>query len=462
MSNVGIQLLVLLLLLVANGVFAAAELSIASSRKVRLQQRAEAGDAGARAALDLASEPGRFLSTVQIGITLISILTGAFLGGVLDRVPLLAPFSAQLGVFLAILAITYLSLIIGELVPKQLALGNPEAIAARVAGPMGRLAVFASPIVWLLSRSTALILRLLGSKPSTDPAVMEEITILVEQGAQAGGFQAAECEIVDRVFRLGDRCVVDLLVPRPRVTWIDIDAPAEENLRSMAQGGYTHYPVCRGDLDHVLGIVSVRELWARQVTRQPADLESALRPPLYLPETVPAYQALEQFKSSGQWVALVLDEYGGVEGLSTLGDLLGDLHRRRPAARRRGGRGPARRWLVAGRWDATARCVPRLHPRDGAAGRGVGLVPDARRLRPGATRTPPRGGGSHHLGLLRLRGGGHERPARRQGAGAGDTDAIRGQGVITVSPVDTPRDRPSAAREALAEPPTASWRGQRR
>ncbi len=269
MSNVGIQLLVLLLLLVANGVFAAAELSIASSRKVRLQQRAEAGDAGARAALDLASEPGRFLSTVQIGITLISILTGAFLGGVLDRVPLLAPFSAQLGVFLAILAITYLSLIIGELVPKQLALGNPEVIAARVAGPMGRLAVFASPIVWLLSRSTALILRLLGSKPSTDPAVMEEeITILVEQGAQAGGFQAAEREIVDRVFRLGDRRVVDLLVPRPRVTWIDIVAPAEDNLRSMAQGGYTHYPVCRGDLDHVLGIVSVRELWARQVTGQ--------------------------------------------------------------------------------------------------------------------------------------------------------------------------------------------------
>ncbi len=434
MSNVGIQLLVLLLLLVANGVFAAAELSIASSRKVRLQQCAEAGDAGARAALDLASEPGRFLSTVQIGITLISILTGAFggsslgafLGGVLDRVPLLAPFSAQLGVFLAILAITYLSLIIGELVPKQLALGNPEVIAARVAGPMGRLAVFASPIVWLLSRSTAPILRLLGSKPSTDPAVTEEeITILVEQGAQAGGFQAAEREIVDRVFRLGDRRVVDLLVPRPRVTWIDIVAPAEDNLRSMAQGGYTHYPVCRGDLAHVLGIVSVRELWARQVTGQPADLESALRPPLYLPETVPAYQALEQFKSSGQWVALVLGEYGGVEGLSTLGDLLGDLRRRRPATRRRGGRGPARRWLVAGRWDATARCVPRLHPRDGAAGRGVGLVPDARRLRPGATRTPPRSGGSHHLGLLRLRGGGHGRPARRQGAGAGGEDDAR-------------------------------------
>jgi putative hemolysin len=334
MSNVAVQLLVLLLLLVANGVFAAAELSIASSRKVRLQQRAEAGDAGARAALDLASEPGRFLSTVQIGITLISILTGAFggsslgafFGTALEQVPLLAPISAQLGVFLAILVITYLSLIIGELVPKQLALGNPEAIAARVAGPMGRLSVFASPMVWLLSRSTALILRLLGSKPSTEPAVTEEeITILVQQGAQAGVFEAAEREIVDRVFRLGDQRVADLMVPRPRVVWIDIADPTEESLRRMAEGGYTHYPVCRGDLDHVLGIVSVRELWARQTIGQPADIESALHPPLYLPETVTAYQALEQFKTSGSRIALVIDEYGGVEGLITLGDLLGDL-----------------------------------------------------------------------------------------------------------------------------------------
>jgi putative hemolysin len=334
MSNVGVQIVILLLLLVANGVFAAAELSIASSRKVRLHQRAEAGDKGAKAALDLASEPGRFLSTVQIGITLISILTGAFgssslgafLGTVLTQVPLLAPFSAQLGVFLAILVITYLSLVIGELVPKQLALGNPEAIAARVAGPMGRLSVFASPVVWLLSRSTALILRILGNRPSTEPAVTEEeITILVQQGAQAGVFQAAEREIVDRVFRLGDQRVVDLMVPRPRVSWIDITTPEEESLLQMARAGYTHYPICRGDLDHVLGIVSVRELWARQVSGQPSDIESAMRPPLYLPETVAAYQALEQLQSSGSRIALVLDEYGGIEGLITLGDVLGDL-----------------------------------------------------------------------------------------------------------------------------------------
>lgn len=334
MSNVGVQLLLLLLLLIANGVFAMAELSIASARKVRLQQRAEEGDAGARVALDLANEPGRFLATVQIGITLISILTGAFggaslgavLGQLLGHSALLAPISEQLGIFLAIITITYLSLIIGELVPKQLALGNPERIAARIARPMARLAVLTSPAVWLLSRSTALLLRLLGSKPSTDPAVTEEeITILVEQGARAGVFQAAEREIVDRAFRLGDQRVVDLMVPRPRVTWIDVDTPYEENLRQMALGGYTHYPVCRGDLDHVLGIVAVRELWARQVTGQSADLQATLRPALYLPETVAAYKALEQFKVSGHWIALVLDEYGGIEGLITLSDLVGDL-----------------------------------------------------------------------------------------------------------------------------------------
>ncbi len=334
MSGVGTQLVVLLLLLVANGVFAMAELAVASARKVRLQQRAAEGDVGARAALELAEDPGRFLSTVQIGITLIGILIGTFggasLGAVfgqwLSRVPFLDPISAPLGIGLAIAIITYLSLIIGELVPKQLALGNPELIAARVSRPMQTLSRFASPIVWLLSRSTALVLRLLGARPSTEPAVTEEeITILVRQGAQAGVFQAAEREIVDRVFRLGDQRVSDLMVPRPRVTWINADNPDEENLRLMAESGYTYYPVCDGDLDHVLGLVSVQELWKRTVTGQPTTIREALRTPLFLPETTAAYKALEQFKAANLWFALVLDEYGGIEGLITLGDLMGDL-----------------------------------------------------------------------------------------------------------------------------------------
>ncbi len=334
MSGVGTQLLVLLLLLVANGVFAMAELAIASARKVRLQQRAAEGDVGARTALELAEDPGRFLSTVQIGITLIGILTGTFggasLGAVfgqwLNRVPLLDPISTPLGIGLAIAIITYLSLIIGELVPKQLALGNAEGIAARISRPMKALSRFASPLVWLLSRSTALVVRLLGVQPSTEPAVTEEeITILVQQGAHAGVFQAAERAIVDRVFWLGDQRVSDLMVPRPRVTWINADNPDEENLRLMAASGYTYYPVCDGDLDHVLGLVSVQELWKRSITGQPKTIREAMRTPLFLPETTAAYKALEQFKAANLWFALVLDEYGGVEGLITLGDLMGDL-----------------------------------------------------------------------------------------------------------------------------------------
>jgi putative hemolysin len=251
---------------------------------------------------------------------------GAFFSELLSRIQPLNPISGPLGTGLAIILITYLSLIIGELVPKQLALGNPELIAARVARPMRSLSRLTSPLVWILSRSTEIILRLLGVKPSTEPAVTEEeITILIQQGTQAGVFEKAEREIVDRVFRLGDQRVVDLMVPRPRVEWIDINDPLEENLRLMAKGEHTYYPVCEDDLDHVLGFVSIRELWSRGVSGQQPDLRAALRPPLFLPETTAAYKALEQFKAAGLWIALVLDEYGGIEGLITLGDLMGDL-----------------------------------------------------------------------------------------------------------------------------------------
>ena len=335
MAGIATQILVLFLLLVANGVFALSELAVASSRKARLQSRAEEGDAGAQAALDLANDPGRFLSSVQIGITLIGILTGAFggasLGAALGRglatVPFLAPYSNALGVGIVVAVITYLSLIIGELVPKQLALNNPEGLAAIVARPMRALARLTSPLVSLLSASTALVLRLLKVQPSGDPGVTEEeITILIEQGARAGVFQAAERDLVDRVFRLGDQHVAQLMVPRPSLVWVDIDDPPDVSLRTMAEAGYTHYPVCRGGLDEVLGVVAVRELWARTILDgQAAALADLLRPPLYLPESATAFHALERLQAAGTWVALVLDEYGGVEGMLTLTDLTGDL-----------------------------------------------------------------------------------------------------------------------------------------
>lgn len=331
MSEVGIQIALLLLLIVANGVFAMAELAVASSRKIRLQQRAETGDAGARAALELANDPGRFLSTVQIGITLISVLTGAFggnsLGAVIGRgvarIPGLTTYSAEIGFGLAVAIITYLSLIIGELVPKQLALGNAEAIAALVARPMRTLSRVASPLVSLLSVSTSAVLRLLGVRPSTEPAVTEEeITIMVQQGAEAGVVQSAEREIVDRVFRLGDQRVYDLMTPRLRVRWVDLAASPEEQRRTIVAAPYHVLPVCQGDLDHVVGVVEVKDLWVREVRGEDAGIETAIQPPTFLPESLPAFKALEVLRNAHTSLGLVLDEFGGIEGVITLTDLL--------------------------------------------------------------------------------------------------------------------------------------------
>ena len=359
--GVGLQVVIIFLLIVANGLFAMAEMAVAASRKTRLQQRAEEGDAGARAALELANAPSRFLSTTQIGITLIGILTGAFGGASLaayvargvERLPLLAPYSAAIGLGVVVLAITYVSLIVGELVPTQLALGNPEGIAAMLARPMQLLATVASPAVRLLSASTELVVRLLGVRPSGEPAVTEEeIRILIGQGTRAGVFQTQEEELVERVFELGDAAVVELMTPRPRIVWLDVEAPDAENWRLMAASGHTFYPVCEGELDRVLGLVSIKDLWAGQVGGQPVELREALHRPLFVPERGSAFKLLEVFKQSGAHIALVVDEYGGIEGLITLIDILEALVGDVPAARD-GEEPPAVRrddgtWLVDG------------------------------------------------------------------------------------------------------------------
>jgi putative hemolysin len=234
MSSVTIEIFFLLLLLVVNGLFSMSEMAVVSARKVRLQQLANQGNAKARTALDLADSPNQFLSTVQIGITLISTLAGAFGGATLAEklanqlkllpIPFLVANSDAIALFLVVLMITYLSLVIGELVPKRLALNNPEQIAAGVASPMRLLAKLASPAVHLLSYSTDLVLRLLSIGPSTDPEVTEEeIKILIEQGTEAGMFEEAEQEMLNRVFRLGDRRVSAMMTPRPDIVWLDLE-----------------------------------------------------------------------------------------------------------------------------------------------------------------------------------------------------------------------------------------------
>jgi putative hemolysin len=328
------QILIIFLLILANGVFAMAEAAVISARKARLQERANQGDKSAASALDLANAPSRFLSTTQFGITLISILAGAFGGATLtdDLATWLArypvPEGWRHGIALAVVVggITYVSLVIGELVPKRLALNSPEGIAARVAGPMRRLSAIAAPVVTVLGASTDAVVRILGVRRSDEPPVTEEeVKILIGQGAAAGVFLPSEQDLVQGVFRLGDRRVNELMVPRVRVAWLDLDDPLEENLRKMAAAAHSRFPVADGALDRLAGVVSVRAVWARQMAGEPVDLRALAWMPPLVPEELPAVRALENFRTSGREMAVVLSEYGGVQGILTLTDVLGSV-----------------------------------------------------------------------------------------------------------------------------------------
>lgn len=288
MSAISFELLTISLLIFANGLFSMSEMAIVSARKARLQQLANQGDVNARAALKLAESPNHFLSIVQVGITLINILNGVFGGATIAKrleayinlIPVLADYSNAIAFGIVVLVITYLSLIVGELVPKRLALNNPEKIAAFVAIPMRALAKITSPIVYLLSASTDLVLRILGITPSEEPQVTEEeIKILIEQGTEAGTFEEAEQDMVERVFRLGDRPVTYLMTPRPDIVWLDLDDSPEENRHKMVESGYSRYPVCQEGLDNVLGIIPVTGLLARSLRNEPFDLTLGLRQP---------------------------------------------------------------------------------------------------------------------------------------------------------------------------------------
>ncbi|WP_392481286.1 hemolysin family protein [Nostoc sp. C110] len=334
MSSITFEILIILVLIIANGVFSMSEMAIVSARKVRLQQLANQGDAKAMAALKLAESPNHFLSTVQVGISLIGILTGAFGGATIANrlavyvklVPFLAPYSEPISFGVVVLIITYLSLIVGELVPKRLALNNPERIASTVAIPMRALSAIASPMVYLLSASTDLILRVLGITASTEPQVTEEeIKILIEQGTEAGTFEEAEQDMVERVFRLGDRPVSYLMTPRPDIVWLDLEDTAEENRQKMVESAYSRYPVCQAGLDNVLGVIPVTDLLARSFRGEALDLTVGLRQPVFVPESTRGLKVLELFKQTITHMALVVDEYGVIQGLVTLNDIMSEI-----------------------------------------------------------------------------------------------------------------------------------------
>jgi putative hemolysin len=329
-----IEVLVILLIVLANAVFVISELAIVSARKVRLQQLAERGDTKARTALELASSPNQFLGTIQIGITLLTILSGDYsveiltkrLAPILSYVPLSGPYQQQLANGLSLIVITYLTLILGELVPKRLALNNPELIASFLAIPMRMLATISSPVVYLLSLSTEAVLRLLGIRPSTEPQVTEEeIRVLIEQGTEQGTFEEAEQDMVERVFRLGDRPVSALMTPRPDIVWLDLEDSAQENRQKIIESGYSRYPVCQGGLDNVLGIVRVTDLLARSFCGEHLDLTMGLLHPVFVPESTRGLKVLELFKQTVTHIALVVDEYGVIQGLVTLNDIMSEI-----------------------------------------------------------------------------------------------------------------------------------------
>ena len=331
MSTTFIEILVIFVLILFNGFFSMSEIAIVSARKVRLEQRADEGDRGAGRALELSNTTGKFLSSVQIGITLVAMLTGAFGGATLAerltqslaRVSWLATSAATLSLVIVVLLTTYFSLVIGELIPKKIALNNPEKIASKVSGIMMFISRLTSPLTRLLSASTDLGMRLLGIKPSGEPPITEEeIKVLIDQGTQVGVFGEAEQDMVEGIFRLNDRSINAIMTPRTDITWLDAEDSIEEMLKVIIQSPYSRFPVSRESLDNVLGILKSKDLLEKQLSGKSYNLLDLLQKPLFIPENTPAMRVLELEREHGVHEALVIDEYGGVLGFVTLFDVL--------------------------------------------------------------------------------------------------------------------------------------------
>lgn len=325
------DLLLLLVLILLNGLFAMSEIAIVSSRRTRLVQMADAGSSGAACALALAGEPTRFLSSVQVGITSIGILSGAIgeasiadrVRPVFERLPLVAPYAESLSLATMVIVLTYVSLILGELVPKRLALTNPERIASLIARPMDAVASAGRPLVRLLSLSTDGILRLFGVRHTPQPAVTaDEIRVLLEQGAQEGIFEPTEHEMVTNVLKLDDRHVGSVFTPRSDVVFLDVRETSDDTRKKLRQDPHMVVPLCDGDLDHVIGFVRSTRVLEQLLDERAVNLAALVEPALFVPETTSLMTLLEQFKRTHLPVALVVDEFGAVQGLVSLTDVI--------------------------------------------------------------------------------------------------------------------------------------------
>lgn len=321
----------LILLILINGLFSMSEIAVVSARKARLQIRAAKGEKGAKSALKLADQPENFLATIQVGITLVAVVMGAFgstqiaaqIQPYLTQVPVLGGYSSQIARITAVVFVTYLSLVLGELAPKQIGLNSPERIATLVAPVMASMAKWTSPIVRLLSLSTQLVLRLLRVKPSEEPDITEaEIQMMMEQGTEVGVVDPIEEEIVEQLFKVGDSNVNALMVDRIDIIWLDVNDSLEDIRTKISKDVHSRYPVARGGLDNVIGLVFIKDLLVQTLREVELDLEALVKPALFIPSGLPTYEVLEKFKEAQAQIAIITDEHGGVEGLVTFIDLL--------------------------------------------------------------------------------------------------------------------------------------------
>lgn len=333
-TNFNTGLIAIAILLLLNGLLAMAETALLSVRKARLHHESKEGNVRAKAVLKLIENPNQFLSVIQIGITSIDLLIGALTGatigvwldGELSKYPALESYSGLISILVGILPITYLSLVLGELVPKRLAMRSPERLSTWIAGPMLFFAWLFSPFVKLLSISTESILRLLGIKPVTEPPVTEEeLQVLIDQGTQAGIFEESEQNMIEGVFSIGDQRVYSLMTPRTEIVWLEVDDSPEEIRKKIAGCSYSRFPVRDGSLDNVVGVVRARDLLLTTLAGEKINLKNNLHPAIYIPESALASQALDMFKGGKAELMLVVDEFGAVQGLITLNDILSEI-----------------------------------------------------------------------------------------------------------------------------------------
>ncbi|WP_266364027.1 hemolysin family protein [Tellurirhabdus rosea] len=327
------ELAIILFLIILNGVFSMSEIALVSSRKARLEADARNGDRRAQEALKLAESPNRFLSTVQIGITLIGILNGIFSGDRLtDQVAVavaniepVRPYANTIAVAIVLLLLTYLSLVLGELVPKRIGMSNPEGIAKVMAGPMNVVSRFTAPFISLLSVSSDVLIRVLGIRQNASAVTEEEIKSLIQEGTTGGVIDEIEQEIVQNVFQLGDRRITSLMTNRQDVVYLDLEDSVEENKNKVIEYKHSVFPLCEGGVDEIVGLIYIKDFLGKDLDTELTRLTDIKRDVLYIPENNRAYQVLERFQEKKQYVGVIVDEYGGVLGLVTLNDILDAL-----------------------------------------------------------------------------------------------------------------------------------------